>query len=188
MADYEDPGWRAPLRGAVWIFIPFVGWTFARRSRSGGVGLLSLRRIYLVLVGSLLLFIIAFSFVTPWDGGDEGWTPIAVFALGVFQLVAVIRVNGRPLSTQTPEQLAATYRSRFFIGIGMAEAAALWGVCGMFIEGSLWIYLVGLAFALAGFAIIAPSRANIERKQHQIRAQGSPLSLGQALTDFVPPG
>ena len=51
----------------------------------------------------------------------------------------------------------------------------------------LWIYLVGLSFALAGFAIIAPTRANIERKQQKIQASGSPLSLGQALLDSTPP-
>jgi hypothetical protein len=53
--------------------------------------------------------------------------------------------------------------------------------CGTFIAGSLWIYLVGLPFALVGFAIIGPTRTNIERRQQALRALSSPLSLGQAL-------
>jgi hypothetical protein len=122
--------------------------------------------------------------------GDEGWIPFAVLALGVYSLVAVIHTNGRPLSTQSPEALAISYRARFFIGIGFAESAALFGTCGVFIGGSLWIYLVGLPFALAGFAIIAPTRANIERKQSKIQASGSSLSVGGALlapVEAVPP-
>jgi hypothetical protein len=38
----------------------------------------------------------------------------------------------------------------FFIGVGVAEAAALGGIVGVFLGGSLWIYLVGLAFGGCG--------------------------------------
>jgi hypothetical protein len=44
----------------------------------------------------------------------------------------------------------------------------------VFIGGSLWICLVGLAFALVGFWMIAPTRLDIERKQREITAAGSP--------------
>lgn len=180
MADYEDPGWRGAVRGVGWFVLPIAHLWISRR-RAAEDGLTSLRRVYLSLVDSLFLFLVAFTFISPWDGGDEGWIPVAVFALGAYCLVAVIRINGRALSTKSPQQLSTSYRATFFICVGMAEAPALFGICGIFIGGSLWIYLVGLPFALAGLATIAPSRANIERKQAKIRSSGSSLSLGESL-------
>jgi len=50
-----------------------------------------------------------------------------------------------------------------------------------FLGGSLWIYLVGLAFGLVGLWMIAPTRSDIERRQREITAAGSPLSLLDAL-------
>jgi hypothetical protein len=64
----------------------------------------------------------------------------------------------------------------------LAESAALFGFCGVFIGGSLWICLVGLAFALVMLWMIAPSRLDIERRQREISAGGSPLSLLDALS------
>ncbi len=113
--------------------------------------------------------------------------PIAVLVLGLVCLAGVAYLNRRPLRTEDPNHLAGSFRASFFIGVGMAESAALFGICGIFISGSLWIYLVGLPFALAGYALIAPTRSNIERKQRQIQAIGSPLSLGHALLDCTPP-
>jgi hypothetical protein len=69
----------------------------------------------------------------------------------------------------------------------LAESAALFGFVGVFIGGSLWIYLVGLAFAVVAFWMIAPTRLDIERKQREITAAGSPLSLLDALTTFPTP-
>ncbi|MGZ6545544.1 MAG: hypothetical protein ACXVEI_09560 [Actinomycetota bacterium] len=94
----------------------------------------------------------------------------------------------RSLNLDSPQTLAESHRSAFFTGIAFAHAPALFGVAGVFVGGSLWIYLVGLPFALAGMALIAPTRHNIEWKQREIDALGSPLSLGQAIMDSTPPG
>jgi len=72
-----------------------------------------------------------------------------------------------------------------FIGIGCADSVALFGFVGIFIGGTIWLYLLGLAFALPGLALIGPTRADIERRQQQIAAQGSSLSLLEAL--MAPP-
>jgi hypothetical protein len=180
VADYEDPGWRAAIRGVGWFLFPIAQiWSPGRTSAEDE--LISLRRAYVGIVDSLFLFLVAFTFISPWDGGSEGWIPIAVVAIGTYCLVAVLLLSRRPLDTQSPRHLASSYRAMFFIGVGMATSAALFGICGIFIGGSLWIYLISLPFALGGLAIIAPTRANIERKQAQIQTLGSPLSLGQAL-------
>jgi hypothetical protein len=70
----------------------------------------------------------------------------------------------------------------FFIGVGVAEGAAMWGFVGVFLGGSLWICLIGLAFGLVGMWMIAPTRSDIERRQREITAAGSGLSLLYALT------
>jgi hypothetical protein len=113
--------------------------------------------------------------------------PWAVAALGVYSLVAMAWTRRRPLVTASPEALAGSYRARFFIGVGLAQSAALFGLAGVFIGGSLWIYLVGLAFGLVAFWMIAPTRLDIERRQREITAAGSPLSLLNALTTVPTP-
>lgn len=83
--------------------------------------------------------------------------------------------------TKTPQTLAASYRGVMFIGIGFADSVALFGFAGIFIGGKFWLYFLGLAFALVGLALIAPTRADIERRQRQIEAQGSTLTLLEIL-------
>jgi hypothetical protein len=73
-----------------------------------------------------------------------------------------------------------------FIGIGLAEAAALFGVVGIFLSGSLWVYLVGLAFGLFGLWRVAPSRRNLTEDQTRLRQQGSSLDLVAALNALPP--
>jgi hypothetical protein len=140
-------------------------------------GLILLRSVFLVLVAALLLFVVALSFIGPWDGGDQGWVPWAVVVIGIASLAYVARIRRRPLPTTSPETLARYYRALFFIGVGVAAAAASWGFVGVFQGGSAWIYLVGLAFGLVGLWMIAPTQSDIERRQREITAAWSPLSL-----------
>jgi hypothetical protein len=187
VTNHEDPGWWPSLRGLWWYAIPFVGSVMRVRARRGGTnGLIVLRRMFLGLIVPLFLFLVALSFIEPWDGGDERWVPWAVLIIGIVSLAWVARIRRRRLSTTSLEALARSYRALFFIGLGVAEGAALWGFAGVFLGGSLWIYLVGLAFALVGLWMIAPTRLDIERRQSEITAAGSPLSLLDALIS-VPP-
>jgi F0F1-type ATP synthase membrane subunit c/vacuolar-type H+-ATPase subunit K len=183
----EDPGWRPSLRGLRYA-IPIVGQVMrARGWRKETNGLVGLRSTFLGLLVSLFLFLLAMSFVSRWDGGVEGWVPWAVAAVGVIALAQIAWVRRRPLATGSLEALAGSYRASFFLGVGFAESAALFGFVGVFIGGSLWIYLVGLAFAVVGFWMIAPTRVDIERKQREITAAGSPFSLLDALTTVPTP-
>jgi hypothetical protein len=161
----EDPGWWPSLRGLWWYLIPILGEVMrARWWRKETNGLIAIRGRFLGFLVSLFLFVFAMSFIAPWDGGDERWVPWAVAALGVYSLAAMAWIHRRPLVTGSPEALAGSYRARFFIGVGLAQSAALFGLAGVFIGGSLWIYLVGLAFGLVGFWMIAPTRLDIERR------------------------
>jgi O-antigen/teichoic acid export membrane protein len=178
----EDPGWWPSLRGLWRHWIALVGSVMRLRARPVETnGLILLRSVFLVLVAALLLFVVALSFIAPWDGGDEGWVPWAVVVIGIASLAYVARIRRRPLPTTSPEALARYYRALFFIGVGVASAAALWGFVGVFQGGSAWIYLVGLAFGLVGLWMIAPTRSDIGRRQREITLAGSPLSLVDAL-------
>ena len=184
----EDPGWLPSLRGLWWYAIPVVGSVMRVRARHRETnGLIALRSVFLGLIVPLLLFGVVLSFIGPWDGGDEGWVPWAVVAIGIASLAYVAQIRRRPLPTNSGEALAGSYRALFFIGVGVAEAAALWGFAGVFLGGSLWIYLVGLAFGLVGLWMIAPTRSDIELRQREITAAGAPLSLLDALISVPGP-
>jgi len=168
--------------------MPIVGELMnVRRWRKERNGLIVLRNVFLGLLVSLFLFVFALSFIAPWDGGDERWVPWAVVVIGIVSLAWVARIRRRPLLTTSPEALARYYRALFFIGLGVAAEPALLGFLGVFQGGSAWIYLVGLAFSLVGLWMIAPTRRDIERRQREITATGSPLSLLDALISVPRP-
>jgi hypothetical protein len=182
VANQKDPGWLPSLRGLWWFLIPIVNVRRMSGRRTKESALIVLRTVVLGIVASLFLFLWAMSFITPWDGGDERWVPWAVVVIGVVSLAYIARIRRRPLPTTSPEALARHYRALVFVGLGVAADAAMLGLAGVFQGGSLWIYLVGLAFGLVGLWMIAPTRSDIERRQREITAAGSPLSLQDALT------
>jgi hypothetical protein len=94
----------------------------------------------------------------------------------------VLWVRRRALDLTSPERLARSYRANVFIRIGLAEAAVLGGLVGVFVTGSLWIYMVGIVFGLVGLALAAPSVRDIQRRQDEVVAIGSALSLVEVLT------
>lgn len=95
------------------------------------------------------------------------------FALPLFTLLIGLRflvqwARNRPLTVTSLETVAGSYKT-------------------ILVTHKLWVYLLGMAFGLAGLAQMAPTRGDIERRQQQIAAQGSPLSLLEALM-APPPG
>ena len=181
----EDPGWR-PSKW--YVLIPLVGqltkgWMGGKETNL----LVGLRSMFLRFLISLFLILWGFTYIAPWDGGDERWVPWAVAAFGLISLAATAWVRRRPLVTGSPEALAGSYRANFSMGLGLADSPAMAGFAGVFIGDSLWIALVGLAFGLVALWMIAPTRSDIERRQREITAAGSPLSLLDALSSVPPP-
>ncbi|MGH2651241.1 MAG: hypothetical protein ACRDHK_08535 [Actinomycetota bacterium] len=163
--------------------IPIYGpWKLLRGGPNRTDGLTALRSIFVGLVSGLFMFLVVLSFIAPWNGrGRAGWVLGLVLLLGAIGLARVRAARNRPLHIESRDKLARSYRANFFLGVGSSEAPALVGVFGAVFVGKLWLYLVGLASALIGLALIAPTRADIERRQQQIAAQGSSLSLLEAL-------
>jgi hypothetical protein len=181
MADYEDPGWRHTFKS----LIPIAGPIIVRRSRQGTNALLSLRMIWvgifssLFLIGFVLFFVIEPSRRFKTD--QASWFPAVVAILGVVTVAVIRRHRSRPLDCQSVSSLIVSYRVRFLIDHGFAQAPALAAFVGSFLMGTWWIYLLGLAFSLSAMLLVAPTRREIDRRQEQIAAQGSSLSLGRAL-------
>ena len=177
----EDPGWWPSLRGLWRHWIALVGSVMRFRARPVEAnGLILLRSVFLVLVGALLLFVVPLSFIGPWDGGDERWVPWAVIAIGTISLAWVARIRRRPSLRLRRRPLPVITEHCSSSGSVPPRTQPCWGSLA-FLGGSLWIYLVGLAFGLVGLWMIAPTRSDIERRQREITAAGSPLSLLDAL-------
>jgi hypothetical protein len=153
-----------------------------RQLRAQQPGLIAMRTMYVGLVVALPLWVIAFSFIAPWDGGDEGAAPYIVLAIGLISLGATARILGRQLDTSSGKALAGSYRVRMFIGIGSSEVAVLVAIITTFLfQDSLWLIVLGAALSLVGFWLAAPSKRNLARDQERLREQGSPLDLVTAL-------
>jgi hypothetical protein len=184
-----DPGWMPAFRGALWSMNPFKGIKARERARSTRDGLTQFRTIWLALVLAVILYSVAFSFIMPIDGGDEGWFPAAVIVVGTASILGVALVGRRPWQPipTSPEALVAQFRTDFFIQIGIAELPALGTSAGLFVvQNSLWVYFVGGAFSLASFWVAAPTSTNIEWRQRKLAVSGSGLSVLDALIR-VPP-
>jgi len=181
--DYDDPGWMPALRTSIpFLIVPVIGLNWMiRRAKVDGLTLL--RAFLIKFVSTLFLFLVVLLFLDPEKGESAGWFPYLLIAIGLIELAFIRWARGRPLVTESVEKLAGVYRGSFFIGVGMAYSAALFGFVCFFINGRLWLYLVGMAFSLIGLTWIAPTRQDIERRQGQIEAQGTSLSLGKALME-----
>jgi predicted cobalt transporter CbtA len=166
-------------------FLPLAGFFIRRRWRRRTDGLTLLRGTQASLVLSLSFFLAALSFVEPWGRVRDRRVLAIVGVLGFASLAMVALMRRRPLPANPASSLAASYRAVFFIEIGYAESAALFGFAGALIAGSCWVYVLGLVFSLIGHAMTAPTRRDIERRQREIAATGSPLSLLDAL--MAPP-
>jgi F0F1-type ATP synthase membrane subunit c/vacuolar-type H+-ATPase subunit K len=180
----DDPGWWPALQPALRWILPWYWFplTRKRRFRAQPPGLIAMRTIYVGLVWALPSWVIAFSFIAPWDGGDEGPAAYIVVAVGLTHLGWIVRVMRRQLATSSLEALAASYRTRMFIGVGLSEVTVLVAITTTFLfQDSLWLIVLGAAFSLVDFWLAAPSKRNLAGDQARLFAQGSALNLVAAL-------
>ena len=173
------------------ILVPFV---FLRSRRLLGKdvdGITRLRALYVQLLVPLIGFLITLFFISRDEKGAAAsgftWFPWVVVAVALYELGGLLWLRSdrwlrskrtRPLTSETA---AGAYVGAFLIGIGIAYSPVLIGFVGVFFVGDLSTYLLGLAFSLPGFLLIAPTEADIERRQRQIDERGASFSLGQAL-------
>jgi hypothetical protein len=175
----EDPGWRLPLRA----LIPFVG--FKLRLQLAPDGFTAIRTIFSGLVAALPLFAVSLSYVVEKPATPGSW-PFAVATVGLLSLLGINLLHHRPLVTTSLGSLAASWRTRSFIGVGIAQIPALVAIALTFATDPLWIYGIGMVLSMVGLWGIAPSKRSLARDQEAIRASGSPLDLTEALMSSGP--
>ena len=162
---YQDPGW---------------GVVFA--TRAGDEGLALMRRLFLALLVAPLVILVVVVAIFE-DVGDVS-VPLAavVVGAGLFGITAATWTSRRTLRTDTPQALAADYRTGFFLGFALNEAPLLLSFALCFVEEAMWPYFIGIPLYLVGMSRIAPGPGNLARTQNRILSSGSSLQLPRALT------
>jgi hypothetical protein len=180
----EDPGW--PLRAELLLaLIPGVGrLLLRRRAAKSANGLVLLRQLFVNFCLAIVTFGVVLVFLWPSQSKEA---PSPGLALGLVVLGAgagiVMLFIEKPLNC---ESLAGSYRVRFFLRMALSEVASLFGFVGFFVASVWWVYPVGAAITLLGFARAAPTRSHLRRDQERLREHGCFQSLVAALS--APPG
>ncbi len=141
----------------------------------------------MLLIGNVVLILDTSGDLRRSDA-SVGVVAAGVAVIGVLSLAGG-RIAVPSLDASDPARLVTSYRSRFFARLAWAEAPALLAFAGfLLLGGEAWVYGIGLAASLAGFALAAPTRASVRRDQEQIAASGTSLDLLEVLTVIGPSG
>ena len=178
----RDPGWFS-AKSFLWTFVPGLG---VRRAQQEVDNALQMLRLLFTSFAMALFFIgvvvvVLSSGTSAAEATSVGPIATSVVGCGMFSLF-IPRFVERPLDCSSPQALVVSYRTRFFLRIAFADAAALVGFVGFFLADAWWLYPLGVAFALVGFARLAPTRANLARDQEELNLAGCGHSLVHVLT------
>lgn len=146
-------------------------------------GLTVLRQLFLSFSSALVLITVVAVILSTSIGHVDPPTSVSmtiVIVVGLASLIAGRRAR-RELDCRTDRTLADSYRQRFFLRLAFAESAALIGFAISIAIGPWWAYFVALAFTVAGFARLAPTRRNLTLDQQHLGANGCHRSLADAL-------
>ena len=171
LGGYQDPGWWSSIRHMLTLgFVkpPVVD------------GVVMTRNLFLSLFYAAFAMLLVLSRIMP-VGSPSPAIGALVVTLGVAGATGSFFMSRRALDASTPKNLAGSYRSLFFLGFATAEAPLLIALAICFVHDRFWPYLVALPLFLLGMSFIAPTRSNIERRERELTATGSMLSLVDAL-------
>lgn len=120
----------------------------------------------------------------------EADAPAALFAAIIVadafvSLGMILWSRRRPLDTSSPAALATSYRGAYVLSLGLAFAPAMVGLIGAIVTARDWLGLLGVGLSLVGLGWVSP-RGDVARRQAEISATGSPLSLEAALDGRAP--
>jgi len=178
-------GLGLPAVAVTWILI----WTIWRRTpprpdSADAVGVIAAAQRILasfcaaiVLIGVAVLTLDSKGGLHRRDGVSIEVVVLGVALVGVLSLVGE-RLWVPRLDASDRDSVLRSWRSRFFARTAWAEAPALVAFGGfLLLGGEAWVYLVGLAASIAGFALASPSRGSVLRDQKQLDAAGEELDL-----------
>ena len=180
----DDPGWP---KGTSALKLILPGLMQREIRRNPGDVLVLLRQSTL----SFSLALILFGVVLPFLGLQGGQAALYGGVLAGYAIVdmVVAHLVTRPLDGSSPTALRASYRTRFFLRVALADSVAVFGFVFAFIGAGLWIYYPAGAFALIRiWTTAAPTRTRLERDQRALYEQGSDLVLIETLRRPPPDG
>lgn len=185
----NDPGWG--LSGKDMLGLVFPPLLLMRHRVGAGQQIregrqppiTALRSVFIVFLQALVLFLVVLAFVLPLQDTAAAVDPV-VYALLAVALVGPLGglwTRRRRLECSDLDDLAQQYSAAFFVGVALSESAALFGFVASFLAGGYWPYLVGLALSAVGFTLIAPTRADVARRDERLTMGGCATSLREAL-------
>jgi hypothetical protein len=141
------------------------------------------RTIFLVVLQALVLLLIVLAVLMPVRDPAAAVDPVvyALLGLSLAGPLGGMWTRRRRLECGTPANLVQQYQALFLVGLALSESAALFGFVASFLADGFWPYLVGVALSAIGFALIAPTRSDIARRDEQLTFSGCSTSLRQAL-------
>lgn len=155
-------------------------------ARSDGVR--TVWRILRSLTGALLCIGVVFVIVASDKKVHLRHLNPVPFAVGLVVVGVVLYVVARrlerPLDGSSEAMLVRSYQARLFVWVGIGEFPVFLSILGVVLTDSYWLYLLGLVFAFAGFARVAPTAANLARDQQELSNRGFTLSVTQALSSM----
>jgi hypothetical protein len=128
----------------------------------------------------VLLIVLAFAIPTETRQGFD-WLTAFVAVYGAAAAGVVRWVGRRPLRATDASALAKAYAGRVMLCAAIAETPVAIGFAGTLVAGVPWPALLGGAWGLAALSFVAPTDADLERRQQELTASGSTLSLREAL-------
>jgi F0F1-type ATP synthase membrane subunit c/vacuolar-type H+-ATPase subunit K len=179
----DDPGWPSLRSSLIFLLPGGIQYGMRRRRDEGIDGLLVIRQVFLSFVGALIGFGIVVAVL--YQSSTPLKDPPVAFAAGLSVLgivgVAIEPRIGGPLNCTSDAALAGSFRTRFFLRMAFANAAALFGFVGFFLTYAWWPYPVGLGIAAFAFSRTAPTRGNLRREQERLVSTSCYRSLVRAL-------
>lgn len=180
----KDPGWKPALKGVWRAIIPYGLGLRGSRQRPA---LEFARILWLSLLFQWTSFGVILAIIARGSAYDERWTLWLPVGIGTASVAFLSWMRARPKTAKDLDQLLTRYTTDSYIGFAMSSAPVLWGFVGYFMGGGMATYLAGIPFGLAGFALMAPTRSNLEYYQRKVRESGAVLSLLDALSQPPPP-
>jgi hypothetical protein len=178
----HDPGWKPLLRRPVWVIPQLV-------SRVGLDGLLQVRALFLSFCWALVLM----GIVVPLVFAGSSPPPARVLGTVLVAGGAILSLGGpmiaerfRPLRCGSPRDVAAAWRTRFFLRLAFAESAALVGFVTVTLASEIFWYYAALPVTAIGFFRSAPTKRNLGRDHQHLRKIGCPVPLVSALRSNPP--
>jgi hypothetical protein len=140
-----------------------------------------MRRLFWAMVAGVVL-LITMGLLLPGEGrAGFGWLSPLVAATGAIAVTAAWWIRRRPLRAEDQPGLARSFVARALLGVAVSEIPFIVGFAATLVADEPWPVLVGAGFGFVALALVAPTDADLDRRQTELGAAGSALSLREAL-------